>query len=133
VDALQALRYRQGDTDDEHHVEGRQHEDGRGQDRLEQVERIPLVAVLELRDREPGGGEQQQEQENRRPGRDDLHPEAVLGEHPAGDRGGRQERREQQHEHGEGAGQRLPRGPVGGLCHPYSQAPYQADPGRVDP
>ena len=34
---------------------------------------------------------------------------------------------------GEGAVSRLPRRPARDLVHPYSQAPYQADPGKGEP
>jgi hypothetical protein len=109
-----------------------QHQHRRGQDRLEQIQRVDLVAVLELQRREAGGGEEDQEQRDGRPRRRQSAWEAALGEQPDCRAGGGQRHRDQQHGQGEGAASRLPRA-AGVLAHRYSQTPYQADPGRVSP
>jgi len=101
MDALHGLRHRQGHPDDGHRLEGRQHEDGGNQYGLEQVDRVDLVAVLEVQCREDNG-EQHQEGEHGRPGCRLAGGGDLLGEQRPGDAGGGERGGEDQDSKGKG-------------------------------
>jgi hypothetical protein len=102
LDALQRLRQHLGDADHQDHGQRGQQEDRRGQDGLEQVEGVALVAELDLHGREAGRPEQDQERGDGDPRGHLGHRRQVVGEQAAGHAVGGQGRGEQGHLHGDG-------------------------------
>jgi hypothetical protein len=103
MDALERLRQHLGCSNHQHGLQRRKHEDDRDQHRLEEIERVPLVAPLELQRREAGGGQQHHEGDDDRPGRRTRRSGRRRGQQPTDDTSGGEGGGDQQHGHGKGA------------------------------